>query len=320
MHEVTLQAPYIDENELVKRTPKLFHYTRLSALQAILTSGVLWATHYRWLNDLTEFSLAQDTVAEAIHGRCKEELERFVRKRPVLANRMRKEPGGIEAVIKQDTQVLPKAITTIADRMTPMHVTSFSAHEEPHQTLGGILTLWRAYGGNAGVALRFDTQRLLDSLVNLKKHQLFHALYLSRVTYGDCDPRFVAKLDGLAGLAEIYVKVAKGLINKTTLEDVLASSHEETAKYMVTSITHKHIAFEDEREIRLVAAPITESKSGVGIASISRVHIPCLGALEDVMVGPSSNQATLRSEVLDLISRHGRSDVTVSLSDIPYRN
>ena len=44
---------------------KVFHYTDSSGLLGILNSGVLWATHYRFLNDSSELKYIFDLEASS---------------------------------------------------------------------------------------------------------------------------------------------------------------------------------------------------------------------------------------------------------------
>jgi hypothetical protein len=50
----------------------LFHYTSLETFKEMLTSRTLWASHFRYLNDVTEFSYAVQLIAGRIEARQKE--------------------------------------------------------------------------------------------------------------------------------------------------------------------------------------------------------------------------------------------------------
>lgn len=53
---------------------KLYHYTNWDGLSGILKTKSLWATHYRFLNDSSEFRLFGDKLFSllepAVHGEC----------------------------------------------------------------------------------------------------------------------------------------------------------------------------------------------------------------------------------------------------------
>src|SRR4051812_31880063 len=49
--------------------PKLFHYTSADGLRGIIERDVIWATNYRYVNDLTEFLYANAILREEILAR-----------------------------------------------------------------------------------------------------------------------------------------------------------------------------------------------------------------------------------------------------------
>ena len=76
------QAPQQAE-DLVKSEGLLYHYTDQRGLDGILASDTIWATHYRFLNDLTERKIGFDTYLNAIEK--------------VLNSRQHLLPGSIDA-------------------------------------------------------------------------------------------------------------------------------------------------------------------------------------------------------------------------------
>lgn len=55
-----------------KPSGPLFHYTSLPTLPKMLDSKTLWATHFRYLNDTSEYHYALNTFAERLEGRVAE--------------------------------------------------------------------------------------------------------------------------------------------------------------------------------------------------------------------------------------------------------
>ena len=54
----------------IRREDKLYHYTTESGMAGILSSGKLWATDYRFLNDREEFGLLEERMEQAIMDLC----------------------------------------------------------------------------------------------------------------------------------------------------------------------------------------------------------------------------------------------------------
>ena len=325
---VHLAHPYIDDDALTAQNSELFHYTSADALDRILSAGGLWATHYRRLSDESEFSLASESIANRIYLAKRKFLRREIERRPRVKNRIAKDGRTIEQVIRDDSQTIPRTIAKLSDKYTPMHVTSFAAHVRDHEKTGGILSLWREYGRIEGVAIRFDTGRLQAILSEIKARQKYHGLFLSKVTYGETDPTFIERVQGATGLEELYEVVARSIIAGKRAE-LPRSFEEEVAKFMVTSISHKHPSFEDEREIRLVASPLTTAEPFDRpvdepdwldrVEGSSRLLIRCVDAIDGVMIAPLCGQAEIEQKVLRILSMHGRVDVPVVHSDTPIR-
>ena len=58
-------------DELLSEVPKntLWHYTNQKGLLGIVQSQALWATHHQYLNDRTEFTLAQNLIRHEVNLR-----------------------------------------------------------------------------------------------------------------------------------------------------------------------------------------------------------------------------------------------------------
>jgi hypothetical protein len=117
------RLPDLDEAPL---PPAVFHYTDANGLQGILETGVLWATHYRYLNDSPELRYIFDLAIRVV-----EEQARFS---------------------KQGS--LTRAFLEHAGSATPpygdtaYYLCCFSEADNS-------LSQWRAYGGRQGFSLGF---------------------------------------------------------------------------------------------------------------------------------------------------------------------
>ncbi len=67
MNEET-ETTAVEESLVSERHPELFHYTSLKALEGILKTGELWATHAKHLNVSSELELMWDKIAPHLAG------------------------------------------------------------------------------------------------------------------------------------------------------------------------------------------------------------------------------------------------------------
>jgi hypothetical protein len=326
---IHLTDPYIDDEALRLKHTSLFHYTSLGVVEKILSSGGLWSSHRRLLLDQSEFQLATLRVADSIYGSKLDAVRAEILRRPEMERRILEHYDSVDDLIRADAATLPRAICTLSDKYTPMHVTSFAAHVAPHERTGGILSLWREYGRASGVALSFNTSALLQMLSETKARQSYFALFLSLVTYGDDDPLFVRRVDGMGELAESYQCVVEAMIQGRETDGFPPTFHEASTKFSITSMLHKHPAFADEREVRLVASPLvtdeqeelprTEPDWVTSTPGASRLLIRCGDCIEGVMIGPVEHQEHLAERTRALFDQRGFHRVPIILSDIPIR-
>jgi hypothetical protein len=61
---------------------KLYHYTNWDGVLGILTTKSLWATHYRFLNDSSEFTLFRDRLISLLKPAVQEECTKQGRRDP----------------------------------------------------------------------------------------------------------------------------------------------------------------------------------------------------------------------------------------------
>ncbi len=120
-----LQDDGIDSAPLPDR---VFHYTDAGGLIGILSSGTLWGTDFRYLNDSSELGYAFNFA------------ERIVRQEYLGRYR-----SGVEAAFLASAAGDPPAIYTTS---TPYYLTCFTE-------LGNSLSQWRAYSRVQGYALEF---------------------------------------------------------------------------------------------------------------------------------------------------------------------
>jgi DUF2971 family protein len=124
----------------------LFHYTSFEGLTGILSSGQLWATDLRYLNDTSEFEYSRTFAINKLH-----EIEERRRGTSLIP-------------------VLSATIRAIQELKRPLFAVSFAVG-------GDLLSLWRGYcrPGN-GFAIAFSRRRL-EQLSKRRGWQLWPIVY-----------------------------------------------------------------------------------------------------------------------------------------------
>jgi hypothetical protein len=125
---------------------EVWHYTTMHGFEGIVTSGRLWATDVRFLNDLTEFVHAREIAQTLVAEMPAQDLD--------------------DVWVKERTQQLVDAyfeVGPLSPSKLEMYIVSFTVLEDG-------LSQWRGYGSD-GVSLCFDLQHIrppvdLGSLVS----------------------------------------------------------------------------------------------------------------------------------------------------------
>lgn len=148
----------------------LWHYTTLEGLEGILRDQCLWATHFRYLNDVSEFEYSKQILGDLFFPDIKKIIEDYCGDHPE-ANIQVQEYGGIDSFSKLETndtlEILYLALLTDSpikdNRFYSMPcLLSFSNVNLDDNFIqeNGLLSQWRGYGVDGGYALIFDKEQL----------------------------------------------------------------------------------------------------------------------------------------------------------------
>src|SRR6266700_7276832 len=137
----------IGQEDILWNPQTLYHYTTREGLLGILTSGAVWATNIRFLNDASEFTYAHSM---------------FMRKLKEIRRRL---------VEQKHLDILDDAVSHLSQPVPHIFIFCLS-------TNGDLLSQWRAYGppGN-GYAIGFDAPAL-DQVIGKRK-----GMQLAKVSY-----------------------------------------------------------------------------------------------------------------------------------------
>src|SRR5215475_12161713 len=146
-------------SEIYKR---IYHYTTLQGAWGILTSNCLWATHIKFVNDYSEMILSKERLSEFLYPHVLDEYKKMMKEFPNAAAKIA-ESGGLDVVVKHDTAgVIHAQYSALGNEI---YITSFCGeHKDSYINDNGLLSQWRGYGGNGGVALVFGTEKLEEML------------------------------------------------------------------------------------------------------------------------------------------------------------
>lgn len=205
-------------------------------------------------------------------------------------------------------------------------ISCLSEHKGEDDKLGR-LSMWRAYGGDAGVAIVFRQAPFLSQSVSV-------GAYTYPVIYGG-DVNALAEIHQIANAINQNIDLVKQIPRDQFLNALIESLRS-------IAIATKHEAFAEEREWRLVACPtfleskyLTQEVRCVG--SISQVvQVLHIGkAAEDgitellpnelidrILIGPTEYARVLYRSMVELLKKRGVQNAheRVHITDIPLRS
>jgi hypothetical protein len=304
--------PYAAERgkKIRDRGGRFVYYTTAEVATHILMSSEMWMRNAQLMNDFGEVRYGFACLNHALNGPCG----------AILAEALNTPfPGLYEEVYAMlgDHSLIIGAET---------YMTCLSEHL-PEEDDRGRLSMWRAYGGNAGVAIVMNGDVMFSSSDALRA-------YSSPVFYGDAD-----------AFADEFMKTAVNLRQNPQLlesigRDALKSTVFEILRFAV--LCTKHPGFHEEREWRVIASPrlnpstrliqSVELVRGVPqlVLKIKLENVPEEGLrglappelLNRIIIGPCEFPIPMYQAFYDLLTQLGVPDPEKRLvaSDIPLRH
>ena len=325
--------------------PELFHYTSLQALEGILETNTLWATHAEHLNDSSEMQLLWpklasqcaaylETAFEAGPGRDPEKRE--------IAERL----GGTTKISAQDGTTSMEIMKSLllGDESRPgmgiPFVTSFTTHKKEDDRNNGMLSQWRGYGGGQNVAIVFDTARLEGLLHSECERFVYLNGSVASAVYYKKELDLEARFPHLFAALETY---SEHVVNGLNDEEEVLKNLGPLAQRLLPAVGRlKHPAFHEEKECRIIVGVCHEGHASklsqfegeqrpfkmIHHRSGSCGSIPYVRLFENlgeelpisrILVGPSRNQIANSEAVHGLLGRLARGrNIKVQESEIPY--
>jgi hypothetical protein len=237
------------ENKVSEEFPELFHYTTVSAFENIYKTRQLWSTHYKDLNDVTEFARFKLKLFKYITPKSREILNKYMQCDAGIAAEVEKQ-GGIDTVVHNDAESLLSLLHDTMfkkDMYKETFVCCFCAHKSTtDEARDGLLSQWRGYAAD-GVAIVFDTscvETMLDC--ECKRFQLHRALWTEVIYDNSSNDELIQRR--LCGVFKYIDKnlseMLKGIFPEEDLDKMYYG-------FLSGSVRIKHNAFHEENEIRI---------------------------------------------------------------------
>lgn len=288
---------------------RFVHYTSADTALRIIQGEEVWMRKSTCMNDFSEIEYGLDCLVQAYNI----SKERF------------------EAVYDG---MFPGISKDLADRFNSWipifrndtYISCISEHD-PKEDRIGRLSMWRAYGGSAGVAIVLKGAPLLNPTDALRAYTSPVA-YLSREMFVQ---EFHLFLNGIERNAE--------LVKSLGAETVIARMFDV---FRIAMLCNKHPGFAEEQEWRIIYSPrfMASQRIKPDIQSIGGVpqklyKIPLKNQPEEnltgieiheivdsIIVGPTQFPVEIAEALVEVLTSKGMQDASkkVVISDIPLRN
>lgn len=305
----------------------LYHYTNWYGLLGILDSQLLWATNFRFLNDSSELRLFNETkLPDILYPGMLRKIHAFLGSNPTQKAQFERAGYMPELVAREETLKVIRSLT--GSLKEQVYIASFCGeNENPEINKNGLLSQWRGYGQNGGLALVLDTALMEE---RLKQEGVGVACwgFLADVIYDHDIAKYEEELSD-------SIKEIENLVQKI-LERLLNGSHEELdgdPRHVLNCIArYKHRGFFEENEVRAVFWRLPENMAGekslkpvkyrndgtvpyIELFKSEDARLP----IERIIVGPHRDKEKRAAFLYTKLSEMGM-DIEVTISDIPYVN
>ncbi|MCK0068211.1 DUF2971 domain-containing protein [Kordiimonas laminariae] len=300
------KLPFFEKNEV-----KLAHYTSAGTAYEIIKNEEIWLRNTNYMNDHDEVN----------HGlKC---LHNILSSTEVL-NFFKDTLNSISPGIFNET-------TQRFDRMAPYlnqetYISCFSEHDPVSENDLGRLSMWRAYGGNSGVSIIFNTGPFFSESNSTKALSFLVDYEKTSSLKG----HLLQTLHRLQEEREYFSSIPKERLIDTILMYLLSFP-----------LAIKHPGFQEEKELRIVYNPAVLVSDKLIADTVTLDDIPqkiykiplkdypeegFIGAtpkdiINRIIIGPSHHATSLKKTFIELLQNKGveNAETKVVCSDIPLR-
>jgi Protein of unknown function (DUF2971) len=306
----------------------LFHYTTPEGALGILETQNLYATHVRYLNDISEIDHFKGFVLAEL-------LE--------LSNRIKVDDERLFSYVRTIASDFAASIVDEVEKLADIFTISFSVPATDFIRKNGLLSQWRSYGSDGGVIIELDQKKFGDLLYQqgMRSENLYNA---ETVTYGD-DIERIAEMKEIfrRDVSEHFESLVYRLHARRTEpgpKEPLSESISEVlkgdlqiytdvlSKISKWAIFFKHEGFREECEYRVsIQRPLYPGardeqvlfrlKKGIPIPYILLLSETGELPIRRLIIGPHRDAKSRFSSFEKIVARRGIK-ATVDLSKIPF--
>lgn len=292
-----------------KQNTRFVHYTTAESAMKVLQSNELWMRKSNTMNDYMEVDHGVFLLQRAYEKFIKSEFSQLFD--PIF-------PGFCDELANKYDSWLP-------DFRNETYLACLSIHDDAEDDFGR-LSMWRAYGGQNGVAI------VLNNSPFISESNALH-VYSSKVNYSNGD-----------GFDAVFHKIISKLnANRNLLPRIQKEIIIELIfhKFLFSVICTKHSGFKEENEWRILHNPILwpskrVNKSVEIIRGIPQqiIKVPFKSYPEEglsgleieslvdrIIIGPAQYPVAIKDAFIDLLSKCGvkNPEAKVHISHIPLR-
>ena len=297
-------------NEVQRQNMRFVHYTSAEVAASIIQNKTIWMRNATTMNDFSEIQYGWDRLVPLYDNQ-------------THGGRLKTFLDGLHTGFSQE--LTRRFSSWSAHFRTETYLTSLSEHDAEEDAYGR-LSMWRAYGGQNGIALVIN-RHVFEQGENKLGAFSSPVAYLSPNAFADA---FAALIDGIIA--------ARDYVRGMDIEQ-LYSSIFQMLRFAI--LCTKHPGFAEEREWRIIYAPTYQPSDFIekALATVSgipqEIHklplrempeagvegtdIPSL--INRVIIGPSRQPGTLYRTFFNLLRDAGvdKPDERIVVSDIPLR-
>lgn len=309
-----------------KRGIDFVHYTTADTLSCILKSRSVYLRNTRVLNDYSEIKFGYAFLDTCAHSPAGDAL---------FAALMAIDSSLSREILLKD-YFWQKRLPSIAENTFVFSMSEYA--NEPHSE-SGVLSMWRAYGGNAGVAIVIDAQKTAFVESNAAGVLTFP------VQYVDCTQswsfpennwlclEFQHIAEQLSTHRDVFRNIEKQIVVSWLME-----------MFYLAILRSKHAAFKEECEWRVVRTrgsssttkarqPIVVTIGGIPQKIVelhlkkysdgegTQLDLEIGNILKSLLIGPCEHAEVIKDAFIAKLGDIGVTDPTskVIVTEIPYR-
>lgn len=233
--------------------PEIYHYTTVEGLLGIASSGKLWATYWRDLNDSSEFMRIKDAIFTTFVP----DFISAIKKQALTNRKIREEIAKKDKLVQIANHESKNLLNSIhentfgPDNLIDPFVISFCTHENgSYEEKNGLLSQWRGYGAGGGVAVVFDAEIIKEQMRKESTRFGHTANHIGDVIYERDD--FISTLE--KDHPNLFLEMRRNIIPK--IFSHVGPKFEPIADdFIIAASLLKHQSFYEEREVRIVISP-----------------------------------------------------------------